>query len=182
MAQAGSGERFTLANLIIAIAAFAVLFTGATTFARSWLSSASSNAGAYSTAAEREGEIRRTNLTQIARCETPLGTTVRFTFANTGQASLHSFADWDLTVFYKTGSGHEARRLTYTDDTSPSANQWTVSQITQPNGQAEVVERDIINTGEEATVIAELSPGAWADAANKLALATEKCKSQEVNL
>ena len=141
MDQAGPGERFTLANLIIAIAAFGVLITGATTFARSWLYSASSNASAYSTAVEREGEIRRTHLAHIARCETPLGTTISFAIANTGQTSLQNFTDWDITVFYQSDGSQLATRLLYTDAATPSADEWTVSQILQPNGQEEVIER-----------------------------------------
>ena len=162
-----------MANLIIAIAAFAVLLTGATTFARSWLSLASSNASAYSTAAEREGEIRRTNLTQIARCETPMGTTISFAFANTGQASLHSFADWDITVFYQSDGSQLATRLLYTDAATPSADEWTVSQIVQTNGQAEVIERNIINTGEEATILIELSSAACAYPVGESAVCSE---------
>ena len=112
-----------MANLIIAIAAFAVLVTGATTFAGSWLSAASSNASAYLTAAQREGETRRTHLAHIASCETPLGTTVRFMFANTGQASLQNFGDWDITVFYQSDGSQLATRLSYTDAAVPSAGE-----------------------------------------------------------
>ncbi|MCH7740540.1 MAG: hypothetical protein IIC93_10410, partial [Chloroflexi bacterium] len=171
-----------MANLIIAIAAFAVLVTGATSFAGSWLSAASSNASAYLTAVEREGETRRTHLAHIASCETPLGTTVRFMFANTGQASLQNFGDWDITVFYQSDGSQLATRLSYTDAAVPSAGEWTVSQILQPNGQVEVIERDVINTGEEARIVIELSSAAWADSFNRLSISTDNGVTLEVGI
>jgi hypothetical protein len=94
---------------------------------------------------------------------------------NSGKLHLAQFSKWDVLVQYYDGnSTYCVDSLSYTEDTSPSDNQWTVATIYSDDslGQQEVFEPGILNTGEVMQMRLRLTPPPGADTINWVTLSS----------
>ena len=87
-------------------------------------------------------------------------TTLRLTLTNEGDEVIGRFEDWDVIIESKRPGSPAISYLTYTENASPGANEWTVIGIYRDaaNLTPEVVDPGILNSGEEMIVVANPSP------------------------
>jgi hypothetical protein len=93
--------------------------------------------------------------------------------ANDGSIPLSGFENWDVIVQYEdaSGSGH-VLWMPY-GGTAPGANEWTLEGI-YFDGEAEVVERGLLNPREELVITAELMPAIGAGTTNLVTVSTDR--------
>ena len=86
--------------------------------------------------------------------------TVDITISNIGDEPLGKFEDWNVIFELQDSSSLDFAYLTYTENASPSANEWTVTGIYMDASAltAEVVDPMVLNPGEEMIVRANPSP------------------------
>jgi hypothetical protein len=121
-------------------------------------------------------------MSPVEVCETALGSTLSFQIENTGATALHSFRGWDVIAFHNTSSGEQVAWLTYSDDPTPAAGEWVVSQILAPGGSAETVGRGVIDPGESAQITAEFASSVWASSGNKIRVSTPNGATAEIDI
>ena len=80
---------------------------------------------------------------------------------NSGKVHLAQFVDWDVLVQYYDATGdYHVSQLSYTENSTPGDNQWTVVNIyTDASlGQEEVFEPGILDPGEAVLLRLTLTP------------------------
>jgi hypothetical protein len=164
-------------NTIVSIICIVLLLFGGMTMAQGFLSSVDSNASSWTEMGERDADIMRTELSDLAQISPGEGTgglaTTYFTMANTGQVKLANFDEWDVIVQYYSGSGKQIAWLPYTSS-SPGNNEWTVVGIylDVATGTPEAFEPGILNSGEEMKIQIKLNPLIGDDTTNLLTIVT----------
>ncbi|MBI4220041.1 MAG: hypothetical protein HY682_07865, partial [Chloroflexi bacterium] len=171
-----------MANLALMVVAFAAFLAVVTSFALTWFQSAGAVAEGYRTSALQDIDVARSHIAEDVDCINPVGTSTSFVLVNDGTTPLRDFANWNVFAKYSTATTTRIATLEYATSTPLSADQWTVSDIKLRNGAAEVFQPDIIDTGEEATISASLSPGVYSSAKNSLVITTETGKTATVDL
>jgi len=105
-----------------------------------------------------------TRITAISSNTSGDGSRVEIVFRNDGNTSMANFECWDVIVRYGEGG---VQWLPY----SPEASGWTVSNILFGAGP-EVFDPNILNPGEEMTVLLLLSPAVSDNYTNLATIAT----------
>ena len=105
-----------------------------------------------------------TSITAVSSNTTADGSQVKITVRNGGNTSMANFDCWDVIVRYGEG---DVQWLPY----SPAAPGWTVSSFSHEGGP-EVFDPNILNPGEEMTVLLQLSPPVGQDYTNLATMAT----------
>jgi hypothetical protein len=174
-------------NTIVSIICIVLLLFGGMTMAQGFLSSVDSNAASWTEMGERDADILRTELSEIAQISPGEGVgglaTTYITMANTGKTKLADFDDWDLIVqYYDTGGSKQIRWLPYTPST-PGDNEWTVVGIylDVDTGTPEVFEPGILNPGEETKLRVRLNPLIGNDTTNLMTISTPNGVSSSVH-
>ena len=88
--------------------------------------------------------VSRSQAETDTRISGPIGmsvnatSTVTMTLANDGDVTLGRFADWDAIMEIQTSPGLKISYLSYTENASPGADQWTVKGIYLDNRQGDL--------------------------------------------
>ena len=100
--------------------------------------------------------------------------TVRVTLANDGRVALGRFSDWDVIFEIQKPPDLKISYLTYTQNASPGANQWTVGAIylNAASSTPEIVDLGIFNPGEDMVVLANPSPSVEANTDDRVTFVT----------
>ena len=161
-------------NAIISIICIALLLFGGMTMSQGFLSSVDSNNAAWAEMGERDEEIMRTEVSQLAQIGPGSGSggleTVEVSLTNSGQTKLYDFSKWDVIVqYYDTDANYHIKWLPYTQGT-PVSNEWTVEGIylDVDDRIAEVFEPNILNAGEKMVIQAKLNPPVGEDTTNQI--------------
>ena len=165
-----------MANLIVALFAVIIILAAMAGYATSSVSSQDKITSSVKAVRDKTGEISRTGFaTNLVTLNS--GTQLDFTINNTGQSELRQISDWDVIVWYEgAGSGLQIARLTYTTSATPSAGEWTVTNIYSDfnNTNPEIYQPGIVNPGEKFVIRAELSPAVASSSSNTVTLAVEQ--------
>ena len=170
-----------MGNLLMALAAIAVLMTGTLSFTTAWIAGADSSAEAFEAASDSRWQINRSSLRHIAGCVIPLGTTISATIENDGQSPLGGFGDWDVIAHYQSDGSVSVERLSYSEITPAAAGQWTLTDLRLVNGRSEAFGSGVLDPGERATITVELPASAIASGLNKLTVATREGAVAEIS-
>ncbi len=100
--------------------------------------------------------------------------TVEMILANEGGNAIGRFADWNVIFEVQKASGFEVLYLTYTESSSPGANQWTDKgiYINATTLTAEITDIGTLNPNEEIIVLANPSPSVVATKYNRATFVT----------
>ena len=146
-----------MATILVSIMCIVMIVVGGMTLSQGILTSTDAAALSVEEISVREGEVSRTGLEAIRAAELSWADLLRLTVENTGQTKLASFDKWDLIVHYYDAEGvFHTEWLPYTTD-NLSDNEWRAARIGL-NGPIEFFEPNILNPGEELTILARLSP------------------------
>ena len=147
-------------TLFTAIVAIALILMAGLTVSQGALSSVDAVGVSWREMTAVAGERGRTELSLIGTATESSGAIAKVALENEGSAKLDSFDRWDVMIQYYDSSGdYHIRRLPYTSDADPGANQWTVQGIyLNATTDPELFEPDILNPGEEVVLKARLSP------------------------
>ena len=101
---------------------------------------------------------------------------VQITLFNTGTAAVGPFRDWDVLFEVQKSPGLAIATLTYTENASPGANQWTVQSIYLDDSASppknEIVDIGTLNAGEKMVVLANPSPTVTANTHDRATFVT----------
>ena len=108
--------------------------------------------------------------------------TVQVTLTNEGKVALGQFAKWDVLFEIQEAPGLAISYLTYTEDSSPAANRWTVQGIFLAASTAtpEIVDPGILNPDEIMKILANPSPSVKADTYDRAVFVTPNEVTAEV--
>ena len=100
--------------------------------------------------------------------------TFQITLKNEGSVALGQFADWDVIMEVQKAPGLGIAYLTYTEDASPGANQWTVKKIylNAASSTSEIVGPGVLDPGEEMVILANPSPSITANTYDRATFVT----------
>jgi len=162
-----------LANLFVAVVTVAVLLAAMSGLAQSAVGQQGAASDSLKTARDQTGEISRTVMSSLGTSVLTAGSEVEVSVRNDGQTALRGFSQWDLLMTYEAAAGLQIQRLAYTTDSSPSSGEWTVKGIYKDAATAtgETFQPGIVNTGEEFTITAIVSPAVTSPSDNSLVLA-----------
>ena len=144
---------------VTAIITVALLLSGLGLLAQASFKSADTLTDAWKRMEVRAGEIARTAIAVL--WTTDSNPEWDITISNSGEAQLLDLPSWDLIVFYTLPNGtQEQRWLPYTEASSPSDNQWTVTGIYLDAAtlDPEIFHPDILDPGEEMVIRLRLNP------------------------
>ena len=103
------------------------------------------------------------------------GSNVQLTVVNNGDVTLGTFKDWDVVFEIQENPGLKIANLTYTENASPSTNEWTVQNI-YVNGitplTTEVANLGTLNPDEKMVILANPSPTVTENTHNRATFST----------
>jgi hypothetical protein len=150
-----------MSNVVVTIFVFALMLVAVMTWSQVSFGSLDSGAQALKQLAETATEVARTDIEVVDAQEE--GAFVEIYVRNSGEIRLAQFHDWDVITHHYDGAGdYYINRLTYTEDSDPGDQEWTVADIYTDDGlrQSEVYEPGILNPGEVMFIKLKLSPAA----------------------
>lgn len=140
-----------MSNALISLIIIALMLTAFILWSQASLTMMDSGIQSWKQMVETAREVSRTDINIIsANCTSGNATVL---VQNTGKLHIGKFSDWDVFVQHYAANGTMyIGSLTYTENPSPSADEWTVSEIYTDDTltETEVFEPDIINPGEVA--------------------------------
>ncbi len=139
---------------LISLVCISFVIIGTMTMMMTSLHSASMFADSWKQMEQQAGDIRRTEIVTVPP-EDYGGGDINLTVNNEGQTNLDNFLHWDVIAQYQYGG---TNYITYTDSPSPGSNEWTVEGVYLPDASPEVFDHDILNPGEQMTVVINLNP------------------------
>ena len=147
-------------SLFTTLICVALIILAVLSLSQSVLSSVDAVSMSWREMQEVTEERARTELSLVETTTESAGAIAKITLENGGSEKLDSFDRWDVMIQYYDSSGdYHIRRLPYTSDADPGANQWTVQGIyLNATTDPELFEPDILNPGEEVVLKARLSP------------------------
>ena len=144
-------------NAIVAIISMAIILGGTLTMMLGSIPSIDTLSTSWKDMAERSGEIRRTEIAASSYDILDAGAQVEITISNDGEVSFGDFGSWDVIVEYDSDAGSCVEWLPYTTSNPPENNEWTVDGI-YFSSDPETIEPNILNPGEEMTILVQLDP------------------------
>ena len=147
-------------SLFPTLIAIALILMAVLTLSQAALSSVDAVGVSWREMKATAGDRARTELSLIGTATESSGAIAKVTLENEGSAKLDSFDRWDVLIqYYDSAGDYHIRRLPYTSNSDPGANQWTVQGIyLDATSDPELFEPDILNPGEEVVLKARLSP------------------------
>lgn len=117
-------------------------------------------ADSWTTLRKLSTEKADTRLTGPTGLSVSATSTVEMILVNEGNVAIGRFADWNVIFEVQKASGFEVLYLTYTENASPGANQWTDKgiYINASALTAEITDIGTLNPNEEIIVLANPSP------------------------
>jgi hypothetical protein len=124
--------------------------------------------------------VSRSQAETDTRISGPIGlsvsatSTVTMTLANEGDVTLGRFADWDAIMEIQTSPGLKISYLSYTENASPGADQWTVTGIYLDAStlKPEITGIGALDPGEEMIVVSNPSTAVVANTYNRATYVT----------
>jgi len=144
-------------NVVVAIISMAIILGGTLTLMLGSIPSIDTLSTSWKEMAERSGEIRRTEIAAYSYNIYDEGAQVEITISNDGEVSLGDFNSWDVIVKYDSDTSSYVEWLPYTTSNPPENDRWTVDGI-YFGGAPETIEPNILNPGEEMTILVQLDP------------------------
>lgn len=131
-------------------------------------------ADSWITLRKLSSEKADTKLTGPTGLSVSAASTVEITLVNEGSNAIGPFADWNVIFEVQKASGFEVLYLTYTEDASPSANEWTDKGIYIDASAlaAEIIDIGTLNPNEEIIILANPSPSVVATKYNRATFVT----------
>jgi len=162
-----------MSNAIVALVVIALMMTAVLTWSQTAYTSFDSVSQSLKQTVETTQEVARTDITAIRAQRN--GSFVEVYVLNSGKVHLAQFANWDVVIqYYDAGKTYHISRLSYTSNSNPGDNQWTVAQIYSDSslGPKEVYEPGILNPGEVVFIKARMSPAVGSKTTNMATVAT----------
>lgn len=133
---------------ILSLICIAVILSGGLMMAQSAMISADQLSADWKAMERRSTDIANTIISATGVVDKGAGG-FEVNVKNTGQRVLGNFADWDVVVqYYDAPGNYKITRLTYTTNTSPGNNEWSVNAI-HWNGVTEVYEKGLLDPRED---------------------------------
>ena len=162
-----------MSNAIVALVVIALMLTAALTWSQAAFSSFDSASQSLKQTVQTTQEVARTDITVVTAQRN--GFFVEVYVLNSGKVHLAQFANWDVLIqYYDAGKTYHISQLSYTENSNPGDNQWTVANIYFDSslGTNEVYEPGILNPGEVVFIRARLSPAVGSKTTNMLTVST----------
>lgn len=162
-----------MSNAIVALVVIALMLVATLTWSQAAFSSLDSVSQSLKETTQTTQEVARTDIT-VMRAQRN-GSFVEVYVLNSGKVHLAQFVNWDLVIqYYDAGKTYHIGRLSYTEDSNPGDNQWTVADIYFDSslGPKEVYEPGILNPGEVLFMKARLSPAVGSKTTNMVIVST----------
>ena len=162
-----------MSNAIVSLIVIALMMTAALLWSQASINMMDSGVQSWKEMVETAREVTRTDIDIInANYTTPY---VKVLVQNSGKLHIGKFSNWDVFVQYYDGNDTLCiDSLTYTQNITPPADEWTVFTIYTDNTltQQEVIEPDIINPGEVAWLRLRLDPQLGGNTTNMVMLSS----------
>jgi len=162
-----------MSNAIVALVVIALMLTAALTWSQAAFSSFDSVSQSLKQTVQTTQEVARTDITVVTAQRN--GFFVEVYVLNSGKVHLAQFANWDVLIqYYDAGKTYHISQLSYTENSNPGDNQWTVANIYFDSslGTNEVYEPGILNPGEVVFIRARLSPAVGSKTTNMVTVST----------
>lgn len=162
-----------MSNAIVALVVIALMLVATLTWSQAAFSSLDSASQSLKETTQISQEVARTDITVISAQRN--GSFVEVYVLNSGKVHLAQFANWDLVVqYYDASKTYHISRPSYTSDSNPGDNQWTVADIYFDTslGSKEVYEPGILNPGEVLFMRARMSPAVGSKTTNMVTVST----------
>ena len=162
-----------MSNAIVALVVIALMMTAALTWSQAAFTSFDSVSQSLKQTVQTTQEVARTDITVLQAQRN--GSFVEVYVLNSGKVHLAQFANWDVLIqYYDAGKIYHISRLSYTENSNPGDNQWTVANIYFDSSlkQKEVFEPGILNPGEVVFLKARLSPAVGSKTTNMVTVST----------
>lgn len=157
----------------MSIICIALVVFGGMTMSQGFMTSVDTSTAGLSEMGERTETILRTELTPVStNLSLEAGADpLEIVLENTGQAKMADFEKWDVIVQYYDDLGdYQVVWLPYSD-TGGGTNEWGVAWI-KLEGQAEIFEPDVLNSGEQMMIKTWLDPSVGVNTTNMVVVAT----------
>lgn len=162
-----------MSNAIVTLFVVALMLAAVLSWSQASVSSMDSAAESWKQMVETAREVSRTDIEVIdAQWQTPF---VEVLVRNCGEVHLAQFSKWDVVVNHYDGDdGYHISWLSYTEDSDPGNDQWTVVTIYSDEslGQEEVFEPGILNSGEVMLMKLRLTPEPGQGTTNRVTIST----------
>jgi archaellum component FlaG (FlaF/FlaG flagellin family) len=162
-----------MSNAIVTLFVVALMLVAVTSWSQASFSSLDSGAQAWKQMVETATEVARTDIEVIdAQWANPFAEVL---VRNCGEIRLALFSKWDVLVNHYDGDGgYYISWLSYTEDSDPGNDQWTVAAIYTDAtlGQEEVFEPGILNPGEVVLMKLKLTTGPGGNTTNRITVST----------
>ena len=131
-------------------------------------------ADSWTTLRKLSSEKADTKLTGPIGLSVRATSTVEMILANEGNNAIGRFADWNVIFEVQKASGFEVLYLTYTENATPGANEWTDKgiYINASTLTAEITDIGTLNPNEEIIILANPSPSVIATKYNRATFVT----------
>ena len=162
-----------MSNAIVTLFVVALMLVAVTSWSQASFSSLDSGAQAWKQMVETSTEVARTDIEVIdAQWADPVAEVL---VRNCGEIRLAQFSKWDVLVnHYDEDGGYYISWLSYTEDSDPGNDQWTVAAIYTDDtlGHEEVFEPGILNPGEVMLIKMKLVPTPGPNTTNRITVST----------
>jgi len=162
-----------MSNAIVTLFVVALMLAAVLSWSQASVSSMDSAAESWKQMVETAREVSRTDIEVIdAQWQTPF---VEVLVHNCGEVHLAQFSKWDVVVNHYDGDdGYHISWLSYTEDSDPGNDQWTVVTIYSDDSlsQEEVFEPGILNPGEVMLMKLRLTPEPGQGTTNRVTIST----------
>lgn len=162
-----------MSNAIVTLFVVALMLVAVTSWSQASFNSLDSGAQAWKQMVETATEVARTDIEVIdAQWAKPV---VEVLVRNCGEIRLAQFSKWDVMVnHYDKDGGYYISWLSYTEDSDPGSDQWTVATIYSDDslGNEEVFEPGILNPGEVVLMKLKLTPEPGKNTTNRITVST----------
>lgn len=144
------------------------------TLGREMIASYDGVADSWITLRKLSVEKADTKLTGPIGLSVSASSAVEIILANEGRNAIGRFADWNVIFEVQKASGFEVLYLTYTENSSPGANEWTDKgiYINASTLTAEITDIGTLNPNEEIIILANPSPSVIATKYNRATFVT----------
>ena len=163
-----------MSNAIVALVVIALMMTAVLTWSQTAYTSFDSVSQSLKQATQTTQEVSRTDITVIRALRN--GLFVDVYVLNSGKVHLAQFANWDVLIqYYDAGKTYHITPVSYTSNSNPGDNQWTVAQIYSDSSMTtkEVYEPGMLNPGEVLFMKARMSPAVGSKTVNMVTVSTD---------
>jgi hypothetical protein len=162
-----------MSTAFVTIFAIAIMLVGVLTWSNASFNSMDSGVQAWKQMVETAEEVARTDIEITgAQMQAPF---LEVLVRNSGKVHLAQFPNWDVQVQYYYGdSTYGISSLSYTENITPSDNEWTVATIyaDESLGQQEVFDPGILSPGEVMLMKLKLNPQPGAGTINRVSVSS----------